>query len=425
MMHTFPQQLLLAMVIGLSYEYSGQASPSESWFHNQTKLKFLVPSLFLVGSLESHHTKPYYHHRRVGASYHRGHLYREVQRSPSHHELESFDLNTHTIRHTYPLTHELSARTLVDDSAVFTFTRDGKITKFALNNTIPVWQTTLSSYVIQRVQRAGDLYVVTAYGDVVRIDGQSSEILWISSLTDPASVLYYHEDSIALKGRRLYVGSRHTVEVFHVRGDWLGSFNTQKKTINSSSIHDHGSVVGELTFKDKKIHFVHFDGTSYVFHTKRLKAPPIATRDLGTSITAKQYTTTGTYYGSAYGDLIYVPHSLDPNEHTPQAQTKTYKISDDPISSITLLHPQPSSSHWQLNEPLLITTAKGKLIGRAEQGTEEIFSATLAASIHAKPVVVSQSADRHMITDGLRVFITSAHKHVYGYRIITKTYSTY
>ena len=383
--------------------------------HHQI-IQTLVPALFLEGSVSANQTKPYYHHRRVGAAYHDDILYREVETSPSQRYLESYHLSHHHTIHQYPLTHELTVDPVVTPDFIYTFSRDGKLTKFFHHNSTPKWQITLSSYVIQKIVAADALYVVTAYGDVMKIDQHTADILWVSSLSSSPDVLYYHEDAITLKDQRVYIGTRHTVEVFSANGDWLGAYNTP-----SSQPEVPGGVVGSLSFYANKIHFVMFDGNAYVFAVDDFKSPPLHTHDFKTAITTTLHSHHGIYYGTLFGELIYRP--FNPTSPSPlnaaRGNSKRYSLTTEPISSILSLK-NIINNHPATTTPLLITTTQGKIIGveapshSSPQEFTQLFSTALVSALYAKPIITQTSAPHPTL------IFTSTYKNVYSYQLMKK-----
>lgn len=356
----------------------------------------LVPALYRPGNHQANHTKPFYHHRRVGATYYDGMLFHEVELEPTQRQLESYDMHSKRVSHRYPLTHELALAPVVTARFVYVFTRDGKLTKFALASATPLWQITLSSHAIQQVKAHHALYVVTAYGDVMKIDDHTAEIMWISALSEPPEVLYYHEEAIAIHQDQLYIGTQHTTEVFSTSGDWLGAFSTPPYPDNAPN-----GVVGPLSFEDNSIQFVTFRGQAYRFALGEFKDPPLQSQDLGSPITARLTTAAGTYYGTPGGQLMFWPN---PAAVASGAVPQTFTLGSGPIASISSLG----------EATLMITTTTGQIFGRTDHGATAIFATALAGAMYAKPLLVQAHAPHPML------IVTSAYKNIYAYRLMRR-----
>lgn len=376
------------------------ASPTTTWARTATSATAnqtqehpytLMPALYRPGNYLANHTKPFYHHRRVGGTYYDGMLYHEVELEPTQRQLESYDIHAQRLSHRYPLTHELAIAPVVTARFIYVFTRDGKLTKFVHADPTPRWQITLSSHAIQHVKAYHSLYVVTAYGDVMKIDDHTAEIMWISALSKPAEVLYYDEEAIAIHQDKLYIGTQHTTEVFSTSGDWLGAFNTPPYPDDAPN-----GVVGPLSFQGNTIQFVTFRGHVYTFALDEFKSPPLQSRNIGATITAQLPAADGTYYGTLDGQLLFWPHLEAAGGAIPQ----TFTLSTDPIASISSL------SHADL----IITTTTGQIFGRSQHGATAIFATTLAAAIYAKPLLIH--APHPML------IVTSAYKNIYAYRLL-------
>lgn len=380
----------------------------------RTLKQSLIPTLYLKGDHLAVKTKPYRHHRRVAATVYNGILYREIDHGSGKKFVEAFNLSTRLGRPYYPLNAELTASSIASKRFLYVFSRDGRITKLSRKSGTEIWQTSLSSFVIQRWISRGQIYVVTAYGDVLKLSGKTGKIRWISGLTNPPDVVYYDEDAITFMDGKLYVGGAQSVEVFSPSGDWLGAYQTSRPDEDLP-----GGVVGPITFHQDKVIFSRFDGSVYTFNRNNLDSSG-TTYHLGSPITSKLETPEGLYYGTLFGEIIFTP--LD-EASLKKPTLKTNPLTDQPISSMVFIDNidnadddvgNTKTEASESTETIVVSTTKGRIFGLRNLN-QTVFSASLVSYLYAPPTFISEKSATHPT-----LLYTTTYKSIYAFAITQK-----
>ncbi|MCY4380701.1 MAG: PQQ-binding-like beta-propeller repeat protein [Proteobacteria bacterium] len=356
----------------------------------------LVPAFFLKGStLESMPYRSYYPVPVTVSD--QGELYREVFRH-GQIMLQKFNLFTQQKTSEFPLSGALSREIIMVDDTLYVFTIDGKVTKVTTEELQVVWQSALSSYVVQAVHNGGALYLVTAHGDVLKMDGTSGDIKWISSLTNGVDLLHYQPHSLAISDDVLYVGAKRSVEAYSLdQGDWLGAFN-----VSLAMSQELGGVVGPLTVQQGQMVFARFDGTVHAFPLGDFQSSPRWLKKFAAQFTTKVDGVDNIFIGTLDGKVL----TLDKLT----GDKKSYiKISDAPISSIVPL--DLGESH--LTGHILVTTTRGEIFGLTDFAKTLVFKRYLPSSLYATPIVRRISYNKYPM-----IFAMTGHKNVYGFHIL-------
>jgi outer membrane protein assembly factor BamB len=362
------------MISSLVYSLAALICASPSFGNVQTVPKTQV----FVLSPDLDHKKP------LGLSDYSGFIVEgdEIFGSVSDHWTVKYSLSKRKAITWYKTNHPLSIPVYLSGNSLVVANRRGEVIKFNRDDGRVVWKTRVQTYASKKiVADAGLLYVVDASGSVVAIDFETGQKKWLTKLSNFSEIDVRDNHAIAVRGRKLYVGHRKTVEVLNSStGNKLGEY------VTPAVQGKFGAIVGSLSFADGSLIFARYDGSIFCFDVDSYSELRWK-RDLRSEITSLNFEGGILNVGTSKGKFYTMEH-------------KTGKVLWDRAFSDSV------SGSFAADRYIFVHTANGYIAKLVRSTGEVVWADSLNGRVFAEPFI-SES----------EVFYSTGAKNIYGYQL--------
>ena len=159
----------------------------------------------------------------------------------------------------YKTLHPLSIPLFVSGNTVVAATRRGEIIRFDREDGRVVWKAKIQTYASKKIISDAGLLYIDASGSVVAISFETGQKKWLTKLSHFAEIDVRDNHAFTVRGRKIYVGNRKTVEVLNA------SNGSVREYITTPIEGKFGAIIGGLSFADGSIIFARYDGTIFSF----------------------------------------------------------------------------------------------------------------------------------------------------------------